>query len=153
MLNLTPEAGTTKNREARKVSLHLDLIDQGFLHYVESRKGKCLFYAPERGKGGSAANPQYKKVGERLARWVRRDVGIADLGIDPNHAWRHLFRSCLLAGHVQGEVIDRIDGHAPATVGQSYGSAWPAVMLEAVMTIPPYLSKNTDIRLSSARQP
>lgn len=144
VINITPEAGTTKNKEARKVSLHLDLIDQGFLRYVASRKGKHLFYLPERGRGGKPAHPQYKKVGERLANWIRKDVGITDLGIDPNHAWRHLFRSSLLAGKVQGQVIDRIDGHTSQTVGERYGSAWPAVMLNAVMTIPPYLPEKLE---------
>jgi Site-specific recombinase XerD len=152
VMNITPEAGTTKNRAARKVSLHLDLIDQGFIRYVERRKGRHLFYLPERRRGGSDANPQNKKVGERLAAWVRSDVGITDPGIDPNHAWRHLFRSWLLAGKVPGQVIDRIDGHAPRTVGESYGSAWPAVMLDAVMAIPPYLTKRMDIRSGGTAQ-
>jgi integrase len=138
-IRLTPEAGSVKNGKARWVALHPHLIEQGFLDYVATREGKHLFYDPTRGKGADAANPQYKKVGEKLAAWVRSDaVGVTDVGVDPNHGWRHLFRSSLLAGGVQEQVIDRIDGHASATVGQSYGTAWPELMLTAVSTIPPY---------------
>ncbi|NGP16548.1 site-specific integrase [Devosia aurantiaca] len=137
-IRLTPEAGTVKNRKARWVALHPHLIEQGFIKYVESRAGRHLFYDPERRRGGSDANPQYKKVGESLAHWVRHTVGITDTGVDPNHGWRHLFRSSLLAAGVQEQIIDRIDGHASKTVGQSYGTAWPEVMLAAVSTIPAY---------------
>lgn len=138
-INITPDAGSVKTHEARLVALHPHLIEQGFLRYVKSRKGKHLFYDPARGRDGSSANPQYKKAGERLARWVRsKDVGVTDIGVDPNHGWRHLFRSSMLAAKIDGQIIDRIDGHASATVGQTYGTAWPEVMLEAISKIAPY---------------
>jgi hypothetical protein len=37
--------------------------------------------------------PAHQEVGERLTEWVRRDVGIADPNVEPNHAWRHLFKT------------------------------------------------------------
>ncbi|SEP64197.1 hypothetical protein SAMN05428969_0272 [Devosia sp. YR412] len=96
-INITPEAGRVKTNKARSVPLHPHLIEQGFLDYVESRKGKHLFYDPKRRRGGSDANPQYKKVGERLAAWVRSAaISVTDVGVDPNHGWRHLFRSATL---------------------------------------------------------
>jgi integrase len=140
VIRITPEAGTVKNRKARNVSIHPYLLEQGFLEFVNKRDGKHLFYDPARRRGGSPANPQYKKVGERLARWVRKEVGITDTGIDPNHAWRHLFRSWLIAAKVHEQVIDQVEGHVPKKVSRTYGSAWPAVMLEAVSVIPPYLA-------------
>lgn len=144
-IHITPEAGTVKTDKARLVALHPHLIKQGFLKYVASRKGKHLFYDPSRARNGSSANPQYKKAGERIARWVRsKHVGITDTGVDPNHGWRHLFRSTLLAAKVDGGVIDRISGHASATTGQTYGTAWPEVMLEAISRISPYEVKAFD---------
>lgn len=137
-IKVTPEAGSVKTHEARLIPLHPHLIEQGFLEYVESRAGVHLFYDPGRARNGSAANPQYKKTGERLARWVRGTVGIKDVGVDPNHGWRHLFRSSLLFADVQEQVINRIDGHKGKTVGQSYGTAWLEVSLAAISRIPPY---------------
>ncbi|WP_417583377.1 DUF6538 domain-containing protein [Pelagibacterium sp.] len=139
MLRITPEAGSVKDRDAREVALHPHLLEQGFLDYVRGRVGKRLFFDPSRARGGSQGNPQYAKVGERLGRWVRHDVGIDDQNVNPNHGWRHLFRSHLLAANVNPQVIDHIDGHAPRTVGETYGSVWPQVSFEAVSKIPPYL--------------
>ena len=34
-INITPEAGTVKNKEARRVPLHPHIIEQGFLKMVE----------------------------------------------------------------------------------------------------------------------
>lgn len=139
MMRITPEAGSVKDRDAREVALHPHLLEQGFLEYVRDRDGKRLFFDPSRARGGSESNPQYAKVGERLAHWVRHDVGIHDRNVKPNHGWRHLFRSHLLAANVNQQVIDYIDGHAPRTVGETYGSVWPQVSFEAVSKIPPYL--------------
>lgn len=138
-IRITPEAGSVKTNEARSVPLHPHLIEQGFLDYVASRKGRHLFYDPGRRRGGSDANPQYKKVGESLARWVRsKEVGVTDVGVDPNHGWRHLFRSAMLFADVQEQVINHIDGHKGTTAGQRYGTAWPEVGLAAISKIPPY---------------
>lgn len=142
VLRVTPEAGTVKTSMAREVALHPHLIEMGFLAYVESRKGKPLFYDPSRARNGTAANPQYAKVASRLADWVRTVVGITDENVSPNHAWRHLFRSMLLAAEVQEQIIDRIDGHASATVGRRYGTAWPEVMLAAISKIPRFLEES-----------
>ena len=141
VLRITPEAGAVKTNVAREVALHPHIIEMGFLRYVETRKGKPLFYDPDRARNGTAANPQYAKVASRLAEWVRTVVGIKDENVSPNHAWRHLFRSMLLAAEVQEQIIDRIDGHASATVGQRYGTAWPEVMLAAISKIPRFLDE------------
>ncbi|MGB3336947.1 MAG: DUF6538 domain-containing protein [Devosia sp.] len=152
MIRITPEAGTTKTKKAREVPLHPHLIEMGFLKYVETRKGKPLFYDPARARDGTAENPQYAKAGSRLAEWVRKVVGITDPHISPNHGWRHLFRSLLLAAEVQEQVIDRIDGHASRTVGQGYGTAWPEVMLAAISKIPRFLVEPTDAEAPGKRQ-
>jgi integrase len=141
MMRITPEAGTTKTKKAREVPLHPHLIEMDFLEYVKSRKGKPLFYDPDRARDGSPQNPQYAKAGSRLAEWVRKVVGVTDENVSPNHGWRHLFRSMLLAAEVQEQVIDKIDGHASKTAGQGYGTAWPEVMLAAVSKIPRFLEQ------------
>lgn len=83
VFRITPEAGTVKTKRFRDVTIHPHLIEMGFLDYVGIRTG-TLFYDPSRGRGGYAANPFSKKVGERLAAWVRK-LGITDVGVDPNH--------------------------------------------------------------------
>ncbi|WFU42719.1 hypothetical protein QA640_09790 [Bradyrhizobium sp. CB82] len=82
-------AENTKADEYRKVPIYDHLIEQGLLDYVKSRGDRPLFYDPERGRGGTPANAQWQKVGERLASWVR-GLGIPK-GVLPNHGWRHRF--------------------------------------------------------------
>ena len=136
VIHITPEAGGVKSGFERSVPLHPHLIAQGFLDYVKSRKGRCLFYEPGRGRGGTAGNPIFKKVGEFLGNWVRLTCGITDPNIAPNHAWRHRFRSACMASQIETDIIDRLDGHAPATVGAEYGSLWTAVALERISRLP-----------------
>ncbi len=130
-MRITPEAGSVKSGEARDVAIHPHLVDMGFLDYVKTRKGRHLFYDPGRNKGGKDGNPQYKKVGEKLAAWVR-GLGVDDPAILPNHAWRHRFKSLARAVEIPEGICDTIVGHAPSTVGQSYGDLWHEVMAREI---------------------
>ena len=75
VIRITPEAGTVKDRESQDVPLHPHLVEQAFPDFVASCREGPLFYDPEREGSGTAANPRYRKVGDRLAAWVR-EIGI-----------------------------------------------------------------------------
>ena len=137
VFRITPEAGTVKTKRFRDVPIHLHLVEMGFLHYVTTRKGP-LFYDPARGRGGSEANPLSKKVGERLAAWVRK-LGIDDVGVDPNHGWRHSFKTRGRACRMPEAVLDAIQGHAPRTEGGRYGSVKVDVMAREMRLFPRYV--------------
>lgn len=138
VMRITPDAGSVKNHTARVVPLHPHLIEQGFLGYVESMAGKPLFYDPRRSKGGSPAHRQSDKTGEKLAEWVRDEVGITDVRIMPNHAWRHRFRSVGRSLKVPTDVLNALDGHAAESVADTYGDFWPQVLHEAIASFPRY---------------
>lgn len=125
---ITPEAGTVKTGQARSVPLHPHLLEQGFPAFAKGKKGP-LFYNPSAGRGGSAANPHYKKVGERLAAWVR-EIGVADPEVAPNHGWRHLFKSLSRQAGFADGAADAVQGHSPSTEGAKYGD-WPMKALAA----------------------
>jgi integrase len=103
-------AETNKTRKSRMVPLHGHLIEQGLLAYAKSRGARPLFYDPARSRGGSDANPHYKKVGERIAEWVR-SLGI-DPRVAPNHGWRHRFTSVARFVAMPEDVRHVIQGHA-----------------------------------------
>lgn len=140
VIRITPEAGPIKGNR-RDVPLHPHLIEQGFLDYVRSRKGKCLFYDPGRARGGAAGNPISRKVGEALRGWVRLTCGVSDPGVSPNHGWRHYFRSACTAVDIQEHIIDGIDGHKPTTVARKYGSLWPKVAYDNILRLPRIIVK------------
>ena len=142
VIRITPEAGSTKTQQARTVALHPDLIEQGFPAVAAKRKGP-LFYDPERYRGGSSGNPQAKKVGEYLARWVR-EIGVDDPVVLPNHGWRHRFKTQARLANMDPEIRDVIQGHSPRNVGATYGDTFPEVSLREISKLPSYVIKTID---------
>nr|BCE70208.1 hypothetical protein XF8B_03190 [Bradyrhizobium diazoefficiens] len=126
-----------KTSNWRTVPIHSHVIEQGFLEYVEERRrlGKPLFYDPARGRGGKIANPQYKKTAERIADWVR---SLDIKGVQPNHGWRHLFKSVARHVHMNSDVEGFIVGHRPkdANAGHDYGDRWVTTMSAEVEKYP-----------------
>jgi integrase len=135
-VHITPEAGTVKANEARTVPLHEHLIEQGFLAMVKEQGPGPLFYDPARQRVEGDSNRHFKKVGERLAEWVRKEVGITDPDIKPNHAWRHTFKSLSYSAGIEERVVDAIQGHAPATTGRKYGKPCVSALAEAIAKVP-----------------
>jgi integrase len=130
VLEITPDAGSTKSGETRLVPIHEHLVDQGFLEFAAGKVGP-LFYNPSRGRGASAAHPLYVRIGQKLAEWVR-GLGITDKNVSPNHGWRHYFRTMARRAEMHEQYIDAIEGHAPGSVGRGYGS-FPADVLATEM--------------------
>lgn len=136
-IRITPEAGTVKTGEARTVPLHPHLIEQGFPAIAKATVAGPLFYNPGRKRTvGGGANRHFKKAGERLAAWVRAEVGINDPSLQPNHAWRHTFKTRARAAGIEERVHDAITGHAPRSTGQGYGSVSVGLMHEAIVRLP-----------------
>lgn len=135
-IRVTPEAGTQKGDKARVVPLHPHLLQQGFLDAVKGRAGP-LFYDPANYRGGSEGNPQSKKVAERLAKWVR-SIGVTDTEVQPNHGWRHRFKTQARLVGMDPETRDAIQGHSHRTEGESYGDQPPLALMRAVKLIPTY---------------
>jgi integrase len=120
-LHITPEAGGVKTNEARTVPLHEHLIEQGFIRAIADKPDGPLFYNPGHERSGSDRG-QHKKVGMFLAAWVRKDLGITDPAIQPNHAWRHTFKGICLEAGIEERAADYMQGHAPKGQGRRYGA-------------------------------
>ena len=138
MLRVTPEAGAVKTKEARLIPIHSHIIEQGFLAEVKDLPSGPMFYNPENRRAGMDAeeNRHVKKVGERLAAWVRKTVGITDPDIKPNHAWRHLFATLAEEAGIAERTYMAIQGHAPASVGRKYGSTTIKAKADAMERFP-----------------
>lgn len=146
-VRLTPEAGTIKDREARIVPLHMHLIEDGLIDFVERAADGPLFYDPSalrRLGPDDPTNPRrfpHEKVANNLASWVR-ELGVTDKGIKPNHAWRHTFKTRALVAGIDSVVADYICGHSPKTVGTTYyalegDAGWPG-LVRAIDAFPRY---------------
>jgi integrase len=136
-IHITPEAGPIKTASARTVALHPHLVEQGFPELANAADD-YLFFDPIRRRGGSDENPQAKKVGEHLARWVR-EIGVSDPDVQPNHGWRHRFKTVSRNVRMDPEIRDRIQGHAPRTEGEAYGDVSVRATLREIKRLPRYL--------------
>jgi len=74
MLKITPDAGTVKTDIEREIAIHPEILRQGFIDFVAQSEG-TLFYSARSPRGGSNQNPTHAKVGQRIAEWVRDDLG------------------------------------------------------------------------------
>jgi integrase len=128
----------TKGDEPRTVPLHDHLLEQDLLDYVEDRRklGKPLFYDPARSRGGQAANPHYKKVGQRIAEWVG-DLNV-DHAIAPNHGWGHRWQSIARHVRMHQQIANFLVGHGDKDVSSTYGEKWTKTLYKEIMLIPKY---------------
>jgi integrase len=139
VLCLTPDAGTTKTGDARWVPLHLHLVEMGFPNYVAAVKAGFgaewpLFYRPQ--TTSSRKHPAVS-VREQLGKWIRR-LGITDPDVQPNHGWRHTFRTRASRAGVEKRIRDEICGHAPETVADGYEHPTVEDMAVALKRFPRY---------------
>jgi integrase len=142
VMKFRPEAGTIKTGEARTVPLHEHIIEQGFLEFVHKRGKGPLFYKKDNTVNQTAEDPMRPKrpraaiVRIQVAKWARTLV--ADREVQPNHAWRDLFKQIAERSGISERVHDAITGHAPATVGRTYGQATVEDMAAALKKFPRY---------------
>jgi integrase len=141
-MKISPEAGTTKSGKARTVPLHEHLIEQGFLAFVKANGNGALFYNEPKQLPASddPTNPRkqrYVKAREHLAAWVR-GLGVNDPEVLPNHAWRHTFKAMGFRCGIPEKLLDAIVGHAPASVGRSYGEPTLADKARELRRFPRY---------------
>jgi integrase len=141
-IKISPEAGTTKTGQSRTVPLHDHLIEQGFLAFVKANGSGPLFYNEAKQLSGpvdptNPRKPRYVKAREKVATWVRR-LGVNDPELSPNHAWRHTFKAIGFRSGMSEKVLDAIVGHAPASVGRSYGEPTLADKTKELHKFPRY---------------
>ena len=118
-LRITPEAGTVKTKRARVVPLHDHLIEQGFLEFAAKGVGPLFYEAREKDHKPNM-RPRAAIAANRLAEWVR-GIGVTDVP-QPNHAWRHTFKTISRTIGIPEGAADYIQGHSPSNDSRTYGA-------------------------------
>jgi integrase len=118
----------TKTYVPRRVPVHEHLIELGLIDYVEGVSCGPLFFdgpdpenQPKTGtRDYSKKTPEEKRASE-VATWVRK-VANLDKDVDPNHFWRHTFKTIAQSHRVRMDDRwrDALTGHAIRSVGRSY---------------------------------
>jgi hypothetical protein len=128
---VTPEAGTVKTNEARKIVLHLHLIEQGFADFVASAPSGHLFL--KLGKQGDVLGP-LQGLKNRLAEFARAIV--TDPNVAPNHGWRHRFKTVGMEAGIPPRILDAIQGQAARSVADTYGDVTVTTMAREIEKLP-----------------
>jgi len=136
IITITPEAGTVKDKEAREVVLHAHLAELGFADFAQRSKPGYLFLnvAPRDDIRGA-----WRGVKNRLTDFAREVV--KDLKVAPNHGWRHTFKTIGRESGIEDSVLDAICGHAPSSVGRSYGGVSIAAQVRAFERFPKFIAE------------
>lgn len=116
VININPEAGTVKTDEARDVVVHPQVVELGFIQFVQKSAEGPLFLIP--GKDGDVLGP-LQGLKNRLAEFSRSIV--PDPNVAPMHGWRHRFKTVGMEADIQMRVLDAIQGHAARSVSDRYG--------------------------------
>jgi len=116
------EGQQLKTESSRRIiPLHPQLIDAGLLRYaalVKEAQHDWLFpelVADHDGRRGA----NFSKWFQRYLR-DRNGLAIGDPAI-VFHSFRHTFKTFCRAASIEEEVSDALTGHAPASIGRTYG--------------------------------
>ena len=132
IIRITPDAGTVKAGDYRDVPLHRQIVDLGFIDYVNAAGAGPLFHnATEPEKFATAAS----SVSDEISKWLRRSK-VTPEGVQPNHGWRHRLKTKASELGIDARVIDAIQGHAGRTAGDNYGDVTVAAKTRAIDRLP-----------------
>lgn len=130
-IRITPDAGSVKSRIYRDVPIHPQLIAQGFLEFVAKAQGEALFYSDT---ADPAKRPAETSSG-RLSTWLKTSK-LTPEGVQPNHAWRHRFKSTSIDLALDPRVVEAIQGHAGRTAADGYGDVSLKARYAAIKQFP-----------------
>jgi len=130
-IHITPEAGTVKSDQVRDVVLHEHLLAKGFPEFVQGCADGHLFVTPA--ENGDVLGP-LQGVKNRVSETARETV--KDTKVQPNHGWRHRFKTIARSVGMDGRVTDAIQGHAPRTAGDDYGDITVEAIARAMAIFP-----------------
>lgn len=138
-LRITPEAGSVKTGTYRMVPIHPQLLDMGLPDMIRALPAGPVFYstAPVRGKPADPVE-RAQSAGAKIGTWVREVVGITDPKVQPNHAWRHRFKTVARDAGIAPEYSDAITGHEDGRAATDYGETTVKALWREVQKLPRY---------------
>lgn len=131
---ITPDAGTVKTGGYRDVPLHPQIIEQGFVEFIEGANPGPLFH--------NGIDPEkYRQKSEQAAGQLRewlRECELTPAELQPNHAWRHRLKTQCRELGISDRVVDAIQGHAGRTAGDNYGDVTLKTKIDVINRLPEY---------------
>lgn len=117
----------------RLIPLHGDLINRGFLGYVETLPDASGQLFPQ--LKPSPTGYYGSNFGKRWAEYLRGVVGL-DCPVSPSHGFRHTFKTMCRAAGIPEDVHDAMTGHSTGSVARTYGGMPVSRMAEEIARFP-----------------
>lgn len=134
VIRITPDAGTVKVGGYRDVPLHSQIVNLGFPEFVKAANSGPLFH-------GGTEPEQYAakavRISNQLGTWLQQS-DLVPAGVQPNHAWRHRFKTQCIELGISPRVYDGIQGHAGKTASDGYGDVSMKAKIDAIGRLPWY---------------
>tara|TARA_R110001583_G_scaffold93300_1_gene236119 strand:+ start:146 stop:1936 length:1791 start_codon:yes stop_codon:yes gene_type:complete len=110
---------SVKNRgSVRKIPLHDDIIELGFIKYIEQLDSKGRVF-PNLSKSSDKRYCQH--VSKWLGKYIRGALKVSP-SIKTMHGFRHSFKTLARSSGMDSSNIDKINGHHNGTASRDYGS-------------------------------
>ncbi|MCO6389296.1 DUF6538 domain-containing protein [Aliihoeflea sp. 40Bstr573] len=132
------DGATVKTGQYRTVPLHPHLVEQGLLDFVRSRGDGPIFYEPNNGKR-KPGSTQAGNVRGKVSEWVRKTAKVTDRRVQPNHAWRHRFKTIARDVDMAHEYQYAILGHSDGRAASDYGENTMKALAREIQKLPRYL--------------
>jgi len=134
VMRIRPDAGTVKAGDYRDVPLHPQLIEMGFMSFVDASPDGPLFYRDSPGRNPASAA---RAVAGHISEWLQ-GLGVIPAGVQPSHGWRHRFKTVGQEQGISDRTLDAIQGHASKTAGDDYGDVTIKARKIAIDRLPRY---------------
>lgn len=135
-LRITPDAGSVKTGVYRMVPIHPQLLEMGLPDMIRALPPGPIFYSTAFRKKAADPLARARSAGTKVGKWVRDVVKITDPNLQPNHAWRHRFKTVARECKIDLEVRDAIQGHEDGRSASGYGEVSIKAKWEAVKRLP-----------------
>ena len=135
-IRITPDAGSVKTGNFRIVPLHPQLIAMGFPEFIQSQPDGPIFYSPRRPDENPTTRAQ--NTGKKVGKWVRDVAGVDDPRVQPNHGWRHRFKTMARDFDIDPEYSNAFTGHEDGRVSTDYGETTVRAMWREIQKLPAY---------------
>lgn len=134
VFRIRPDAGTVKTGHYRDVPIHPQIVDLGFVDFLSKAPDAPLFYRNTKSRDPVSGA---RATAGRISEWLR-ELELVPVGIDPNHGWRHRFKTVGREAEIADRVLDAIAGHASRTTGDNYGDVTLKTRRNAIYKLPYY---------------
>ncbi|WP_281983399.1 tyrosine-type recombinase/integrase [Thalassorhabdomicrobium marinisediminis] len=118
-LRITPEGGSVKSGHFRLVPVHQQLLDLGLEEFFKRSAEGALFFEPQ--QTDAEAHKAAQNAGDKIRDWIKCDPSLKVPHVQPNHAWRHRFKSEAIDVGMDDRLSKALMGHADTNVSSSYG--------------------------------